>query len=78
MFSATETVDMPAPGDPRPARLSVSMTDHVWSWLYLVPAHAILAISLRLNALQFLSIRRYLVLMFAALIILLILTASWI
>ena len=43
----------------------------MWRALYAAPGRAVLRLSERLNALQFLSIRRYLVLMFAALVILL-------
>ncbi|SJZ95978.1 Formate hydrogenlyase subunit 3/Multisubunit Na+/H+ antiporter, MnhD subunit [Enhydrobacter aerosaccus] len=70
-FSARETVVMPPPGDTRPARFSVTLVDFVWTTLYVMPGRAVLRLSERLNALQFLSIRRYLVLMFAALVILL-------
>jgi hydrogenase-4 component B len=70
-FAARETVVMPPPGDGQPARFSVVLVDHVWRALYAAPGRAVLVLSERLNALQFLSIRRYLVLMFAALVILL-------
>ena len=71
VFGVSEKVDMPAPGDMRPANLSVQLTDHIWRWLYAAPAEAIGMIGNYLNFLQFLTIRRYLVLMFSALIILL-------
>ncbi|MBS0518230.1 MAG: hydrogenase 4 subunit B [Proteobacteria bacterium] len=71
LFSARESVVMPPPGDTRPARFSVTLVDVVWATLYARPGRAVLRLSERLNALQFLSIRRYLVLMFAALVILL-------
>jgi len=70
-FGAVETVDMPAPGDMRPAILAVHLKDYIWRWLYAVPAAGIGAIAGYLNFLQFLTIRRYLVLMFTALIMLL-------
>jgi formate hydrogenlyase subunit 3/multisubunit Na+/H+ antiporter MnhD subunit len=70
-FAAQETVVMPPPGDSRPARFSVVLVDHVWRALYAAPGRAVLGLSERLNTLQFLTIRRYLVLMFAALVILL-------
>ena len=70
-FGATEKVDMPAPGDLRPARLILTSRDYIWDALYVAPARAVLDISERLNALQFLTIRNYLVLMFGALIALL-------
>ena len=34
VFRAREQVDMPPPGDPRPARLDVDLHDLVWDWLY--------------------------------------------
>jgi len=70
-FAARETVDMPPPGDGSPARLTVVSVDYVWQVFYAAPGRLLLRLSERLNALQFLSIRRYLVLMFAALVILL-------
>ena len=70
-FAARETVVMPPPGDTRPARFSVVVVDFVWNVAYAALGRAVLRLSERLNALQFLSIRRYLVLMFAALVILL-------
>jgi len=71
VFAARETVAMPPPGDARPAQFSVVLVDYVWRVLYAAPSRAVVRLSERLNALQFLSIRRYLVLMFAALVILL-------
>jgi hypothetical protein len=70
-FTARETVEIPPPGDIRPARFSVVLVDHLWRVFYAAPGRAVLGLSTRLNVLQFLTIRRYLVLMFAALIILL-------
>ena len=70
-FAARETVDMPPPGDGRPARLAVASVDYAWQAFYAMPARLVLRLSERLNALQFLTIRRYLGLMFAALVILL-------
>ena len=74
-FSARETVDMPPPGDRRPARFSVALVDHLWRAFYAAPGRAVIALSSWLNILQFLTIRRYLVLMFAALVILLAIAA---
>jgi len=71
-FSAKEQVDMPPPGSSTPARFSVKLHDHIWELLYLAPARYMLAISERLNVFQFLTVRRYLILMFAALISLLV------
>ena len=49
--------------------------DFVWNAAYALPGRSVLRLSERLNALQFLSIRRYLVLMFTALVILLAIAA---
>jgi formate hydrogenlyase subunit 3/multisubunit Na+/H+ antiporter MnhD subunit len=70
-FAARETVTMPPPGDTRPARFSVVVVDFVWAALYAAPGRTVLRLSERLNVFQFLTIRRYLVLMFTALVILL-------
>ncbi|MCB1740127.1 MAG: hydrogenase 4 subunit B [Gammaproteobacteria bacterium] len=75
IFTAREHIHMPSPGDPGPARLEVSSRDHIWQWLYQAPSAAVLWLSQRLNTLAFLSIRRYLVLMFVSLIILLLVSA---
>jgi len=77
VFGVREEVDMPPPGDLRPARLTVWFTDYVWNWLYAAPAQWLVAVSARLNAIQFLSIRANLMMMFSALIILLLLAAVW-
>jgi hypothetical protein len=77
VFGAAEVIDMPEPGDQRPALLTVRLHDHVWEMLYLAPAAAVLRLSERLNTLQFLTIRSYLMLMFSALIVLLLIAAVW-
>ncbi len=77
LFQAREQVDMPLPGDPRPARLSVTLRDLAWEWIYLPVAKAINFAADRLNRLQFLTIRRYLSLVFLALIALLVALAVW-
>ena len=68
---------MPAPGDLRPARLDVSVSDHLWDWLYVAPAGFILNSARKIDRFQFLPIRTYLVLMFISLIALLLLTVAW-
>jgi formate hydrogenlyase subunit 3/multisubunit Na+/H+ antiporter MnhD subunit len=77
VFRAREEVDMPLPGDTRPARLHVTLRDLVWDRLYEPVAGAIGAIAVRFNELQFLTIRRYLTLVFSALILLLLVVALW-
>lgn len=77
IFAAAETVDMPPPGDNRPARLQVRVCDHIWDYLYDGVARLVQVLSRRLNRLQFLTIRSYLMLMFSALIVLLVIAAVW-
>jgi hypothetical protein len=45
--------------------------------LYAAPARAVVRLSERLNTLQFLTIRSYLMLVFGALIVLLLIAAVW-
>jgi len=77
VFAARERVEMPPPGDARPARLEVAMKDLVWDFLYAPLAAAVNLAADRLNHLQFLTIRRYLSLVFLALITLLLVLALW-
>lgn len=76
-FRAREEVDMPAPGDTRPARFVVSLRDLVWDGLYAPIAVGVGYAATRLNVLQFLTIRRYLSLVFLALVTLLLVLAIW-
>lgn len=77
VFRAREEIDMPAPGDTRPARFAVNLRDLVWEGLYAPIATGIDYAANRLNVLQFLTIRRYLSLVFFALIALLLVLAIW-
>ncbi len=77
LFRAREHVEMPPPGDTRPARFIVHMTDPIWDWLYVPLAGAIGTAAERLNRLQFLTIRQFLTLVFCALVILLLVLAVW-
>jgi hydrogenase-4 component B len=72
-----EEVVMPAPGDMRPARFSLVVSDPVWTWLYQPVAGAVEFATLQLNHLQFLTIRRYLSLVFFSLVALLLVLAIW-
>jgi hydrogenase-4 component B len=75
IFAAREIGEMPPPGSARPARLTVSMHDLVWEALY-VPIGKVIAFTTeRINILQFLTIRRYLSLVFVALVLLLVVLA---
>jgi len=76
-FRARDTVDMPAPGDPRPARLTVELRDLVWDWLYAPLVAAVGFAADRMNLLQFLTIRQYLGMVFLSLVGLLTVIALW-
>ncbi len=75
VFRARETVEMPPPGDTRPARLTVELHDLIWDTLYAPIAAGIGIAADRLNRLQFLTIRQFLSLVFGALVILLLVLA---
>jgi formate hydrogenlyase subunit 3/multisubunit Na+/H+ antiporter MnhD subunit len=77
IFRARERIDMPSPGEMRPARLEVRLDDIVWDVLYAPLTGAVGALADHLNMLQFLTIRRYLSLVFVALVALLLVIAIW-
>ena len=77
VFRARERVVIPAPGDVAPATFEVTLDDVVWDILYAPISGAITFIAERLNVLQFLTIRRYLSLVFGALVVLLLVIAIW-
>ena len=77
VFRARERVEMPPPGDLRAARLEVELKDLIWDFLYAPLATAVGLAADRLNRLQFLTIRRYLSLVFLALVALLLVLAVW-
>jgi hydrogenase-4 component B len=77
VFRAREIGEMPAPGDPRPARLTVELRDLIWDAFYAPIAGGIGFAADRLNHLQFLTVRQFLSLVFAALVILLLVLATW-
>jgi hypothetical protein len=68
LFQARETVTMPKPGDVAPARFHVSTRDLIWESLYLPIARYVGFVSERANALQLLTIRQFLGLVFIALV----------
>ena len=76
-FGVNEHVDMPRPGEIRAARLAVELTDRIWGRLYQPIVDAVGFIGERLNQLQFLTIRRYLSLVFVVLVVLLLALAIW-
>ncbi len=71
VFLARERVDMPVPGDARPARLAVTLRDLVWDTIYAPVSGAIWFTAEKFSHLQFLTIRQYLSLVFGALVSLL-------
>ena len=62
---------MPAPGETAAARLTVRLRDLTWDMLYAPAGGAIWFAADRLSHLQFLTIRKYLSLVFALLVSLL-------
>ncbi len=77
LMQAREAVHMPSPGDQSPARLTVDLRDLVWDGLYAPISGAVGYAADRLNRLQFLTVRRYLGLVFFALVSLLLVLAIW-
>jgi formate hydrogenlyase subunit 3/multisubunit Na+/H+ antiporter MnhD subunit len=77
VFRAREHGEMPSPGSMTPARLRVESRDLIWDLAYAPIGGAIAFATEHLNVLQFLTIRRYLTLVFAALIFLLLVLAIW-
>ncbi|KAB2874554.1 MAG: hydrogenase 4 subunit B [Bauldia sp.] len=68
VFLAREKVDMPSPGDMRPARFTVTLRDIVWDGVYVPLGSAILFAADKMSHLQFLTIRQFLSLVFGALV----------
>lgn len=77
LFGAREHVEMPDPGDFSPARLSVALQDRVWEGLYKPLARGVQTLARRANVMQFLTIRKYLGLVFVFLVFLLTVLALW-
>ncbi len=75
-FGVRERVEMPAPGDLRAARFKLRLRDFFWDALYAPVGHGVGAVATRLNVLQFLTIRQYLSVVFAALVTLLLILAG--
>ncbi len=77
LFDLREDVAMPAPGDTTAARLTIRLRDLTWDVLYAPLGGAIWFATDHLNHLQFLTIRKYLSLVFVALIALLFGVSVW-
>jgi hypothetical protein len=77
VFNVHERVDMPRPGEMRAGSYHLRVLDPAWSLVYGPIARTVGTVATRLNRLQFLTIRRYLTLVFATLILLLVVVALW-
>ena len=77
VFLVRERVDMPRPGEMRAAHFHVKVFDPAWRYIYGPLARAVMRAAVTLNQLQFLTIRRYLTLVFATLVLLLLVVAAW-
>jgi hydrogenase-4 component B len=77
VFDVREQVDMPRPGEMRAARFCLRVIDPAWHYFYGPLGRRVGTLATALNRLQFLTIRRYLTLVFCTLIALLIVVALW-
>ena len=77
VFRAREIGEMPTPSSTAPARFTAIVRDPIWDTLYAPLTEFVAFTAEKLNVLQFLTIRRYLSLVFAALVLLLLVLASW-
>jgi formate hydrogenlyase subunit 3/multisubunit Na+/H+ antiporter MnhD subunit len=77
VFRAREHVTMPKPGDTARARLQLDLHDAIWETIYDPVIRFVNLAADRLNAFQFLTIRKYLTLVFAALVLLLVIIGTW-
>jgi hypothetical protein len=77
VFDVHERVDMPNPGEIRAGHFHMRILDPAWRFAYGPVARGVGAVSVALNQMQFLTIRRYLTLVFCTLIALLVLVAAW-
>jgi formate hydrogenlyase subunit 3/multisubunit Na+/H+ antiporter MnhD subunit len=77
VFRAREHVEMPPPGDLHPARIQVELHDLAWELIYAPIAAAVSFVSGGLDYLQFLTIRRYLGIVFGTLVFLLLVLTLW-
>jgi formate hydrogenlyase subunit 3/multisubunit Na+/H+ antiporter MnhD subunit len=77
VFNVHERVDMPRPGEIRAGSFGLRILDPAWQYAYGPLTRGIGMLSVVLNQMQFLTIRRYLTMMFCTLIALLVLVAAW-
>jgi hydrogenase-4 component B len=77
IFNVHEKLDMPRPGETRAGHFAVRVNDPAWRFVYGPITRSVGSLATRLNRVQFLTIRRYLTLVFCALILLLVVVAAW-
>ncbi len=77
IFNVYQRIDMPQPGEMRAGNFRLRVLDPAWRLVYGPLTRAVVAVSMRLNYLQFLTIRSYLTLLFCTLILLLMVVAVW-
>jgi hypothetical protein len=77
VFAAREEITMPAPGDLRPARFHVQLRDLIWDVFYAPIGSLVGFLARTLDHLQFLTIRKYLSLVFGLLVLLLLVLVVW-
>jgi hypothetical protein len=77
VFRAHDSVEMPPPGSMQAARFDAGIHDLIWDTLYAPAIGSVAHAAEKLNRLQFLTIRRYLSLVFLALVLLLLVLALW-
>jgi hydrogenase-4 component B len=76
-ISTSETLEMAKPDSLGSAKFTLQIRDAVWDWAYAPLGFAIDFAAGIFNHLQFLTIRRYLSLVFASLVFLLMVLATW-
>jgi formate hydrogenlyase subunit 3/multisubunit Na+/H+ antiporter MnhD subunit len=76
-FVARDHLDMPAPGDTRPARFGVEIHDRVWDGIYTPILRIVDFCAGQMDRTHFLTIQGYLGLVFATLVALLLVIAIW-
>jgi formate hydrogenlyase subunit 3/multisubunit Na+/H+ antiporter MnhD subunit len=76
LFGAAERVEMPDPGATTTARLQVTLIDPAWRYIFDPVGRYVAALAVRVNALQFMTIRLYLTWMFGALVLLLLVVGT--
>jgi hypothetical protein len=76
-FVARDHLDMPPPGDTRPARFGIEVHDRVWDGIYTPILRGVEFCADQLNRMNYLTIQEYLGLVFIALVGLLLVIAIW-